>query len=80
MKGSAWLCESFFNKKTLRLKMEILKEYLSDDQILYLIEKVGSGRKLEAARSLQYYLIERYPMSLPDAISIVIKMHAEFVA
>ena len=32
---------------------------VSDDQIIYLIEKVEQGRKLEAARSLQYYLIEK---------------------
>lgn len=60
--------------------MEEIKNKLSDDQIIYLIEKVENGRKLEAARSLQYYLIEKIPLTLPNAIDIVVRLHSEFFA
>lgn len=60
--------------------MEALKLFLSDDQILEIAEIAENGRKLEAIRLLQYYLIDKWSLTTIEAANIVDNIRLFFFA
>lgn len=58
--------------------IETLKDFLSDDQILEVAEASARQRTLEAARRLQYFLIDKWNISTAQAVDIVRKLSLEF--
>ena len=55
-----------------------LQDFLDDDQILEVAELASNKRSLEAARLLQYFLIEKWNISTIDAVSMVKKIALDF--
>jgi len=60
--------------------MKELKPFLTDDQILEVAEFACNGRTLEAARLLQYFLMDKWNISTLHAVYIVQKLKVEFSA
>ncbi len=55
-----------------------LQDFLPDDQILEVAVLASDNRLLEAARLLQFFLVEKWNISTIDAVSIVRKIALDF--
>lgn len=58
--------------------VEKLKKYLSESEIIEVAEFAINGRKLEAAKRLQYLLIDKWTMPIGDALCICCALADEF--
>ncbi len=58
--------------------MEVLRPFLTDDQILEVADFAFSGRTLEAAKRLQYLLLDKWTLSIIDAVTLVRNLVIEF--